>query len=154
MQNNNASLKVRYEQALKLYERGENKNKVCQLSNIDIRIFNKISKLSLEKRELYFKTNFQILRDEKIAIKESKINEVRVLHKSGVSIREISRKLGYARETVNKYLKPYTTAIHGSYGIKREGSKLDKYSLQIDKLISQNIKFKDIEVSIRTSRYE
>lgn len=154
LQTNELSLKERYEQALKLYESGENKSNVCQLSNIDIRIFNKISKLDLEKRELYFKTNSQILRDEKIAIKEAKINQVRELHKSGMSIRGICRELGHARETVRKYLNPDTTAVHGSYGIKRGDSKLDKYYNEIDKLLSQNIKFNDIEVYIRKSGYE
>jgi hypothetical protein len=150
---NKKSLKERYLYAMDLYNNGINKSASCKQANIDIRLFNKLIPLKNEDRLEYFKSKSEIIHEEKVAEKEERIKLVREMHQAGYSIRGITRELNMARETVRKYLKPDTTAVHSSYGTKKNDGLLAEYTNKINEYISLKFKFKDIEAMIRNHGY-
>ena len=130
-----------------------NKTTCCKLSNIDIRLFNKLLSLNDDTKLEYFKTKKEILHNQKVVEKEEKIKLVREMHKVGYSIRAISSELHMARETVSKYLKPDVSPIHACYGIKKDGGILLPYKYKINEYFSKRLNFKDIEANIRLQGY-
>ena len=74
---------------------------------------------------------------------------VREMHEVGYSMRGIAKKLNIARETIRKYLKPDATAIHATYGTKKEDTLLAEYVDEINEYITSKLPFKQIEVRIR-----
>ena len=153
MNNNKKSLKDRYFYALGLYNNSISKSSSCKQANIDIRLFNRLLPFDNEERLKYFKSKKETAHEEKVAEKEKKINLVREMHEIGYSMRGIARELNMSRKTISKYLNPNTTAIHGSYGTKKENGLLSKYTNRINECIYLGFKFSDIELIIKNQGY-
>ena len=153
MNNNKKSLKDRYFYALGLYNNGISKSSSCKQANIDIRLFNRLLPFDNEERLKYFKSKKETAHEEKVAEKEKRINLVREMHEVGYSMRGIARELNMSRKTISKYLNPNTTAIHGSYGTKKENGLLSKYTNRINECIYLGFKFSDIELIIKNQGY-
>jgi transposase len=97
-------------------------------------------------------------------VKKEGVMEIKILHRQGVSVREIARQMGVSRNTVRKYLRSEPTP---AYGPRQERpSKLDPhkaYILQRIKaaqphwipatVIEREIRERGYEGSIRTLRY-
>jgi len=150
---NKKLLKDRYLYAMALYTDGINKSVACKQSNIDIRLFNRLLPLNDEGRLKYFKSKSEIIHEEKVIEKEERIKIVREMHEAGYSIRGIARDLNLARETIRKYLNPDVTAIHATYGTKKNDGLLAEYTDKINEYISLKFKFKDIELMIKKQGY-
>lgn len=81
------------------------------------------------------------------------VEQVRELGKRGCSKTHIAKTMGISRTTVMKYLSPDFNPVHGKYHTA-QGSKIKPYADEIKKMLTEGIKFKEIEVRIRKMGYE
>lgn len=66
-------------------------------------------------------------------LKEEEVMEIKILHRQGLSIRGISRRLGLSRNTVKRYLKSDKESVYS--GRPARYSKLDPYKAYIHQRI-------------------
>lgn len=119
---------------------------------MDIRVYDKLIAMTPEERESLFKTKVITEHEEKVKRKKERVNEVRELKRIGCSNREISKRTGLSRSTIQKYLDENFNPIHASYGEKKNG-KLTPYIKDIDKLLEKGIMGSEIEKKIRVMGY-
>lgn len=82
-----------------------------------------------------------------------RVNEVCELKKFGRSNREISRRTGLNRSTIQRYLDENFNPIHASYGKKKNGI-LTSYIKEIDECLEKGIMGSDIEKMICGMGYD
>jgi len=99
-----------------------------------------------------YKTVRQMEHEQKISQKAELIKEVRKFKKLGISKREISRKTGLSRKSIDNYLNKDFSPVYASYGTKRSG-KLSPFFNYIDNCIEKGITGVNIEKELRLKGY-
>lgn len=151
-ENRKLTLKEKCEKIEQLLSAGKCKTSICRSINMDIRVYDKLIAMTPEERESLFKTKVITEHEEKVKRKKERVNEVRELKRIGCSNREISKRTGLSRSTIQKYLDENFNPIHASYGEKKNG-KLTPYIKDIDKLLEKGIMGSEIEKKIRVMGY-
>lgn len=151
-ENRKLTLKEKCEKIEQLLSAGKCKTSICRSINMDIRVYDKLMAMTPEERESLFKTKVITEHEEKVKRKKERVNEVRELKRIGCSNREISKRTGLSRSTIQKYLDENFNPIHASYGEKKNG-KLTPYIKDIDKLLEKGIMGSEIEKKIRVMGY-
>ena len=118
---------------------------------MDIRTVNKY--LSLNINTLFSNNKLDKKHKESVNKKEISVNIVKDLFSKGFSMAEISRKTGFTKKTVKKYLNPNVSLVHGSYGSSR-ASILDGYFSTIEEMINSGANFSSIEENLNSKGYK
>ena len=118
---------------------------------MDIRTVNKY--LSLNINTLFSNNKLDKKHKESVNKKEISVNIVKDLFSKGFSMAEISRKTGFTKKTVKKYLNPNVSLVHGSYGSSR-ASILDGYFSTIEEMINSGASFSSIEKNLISKGYK
>lgn len=134
-----------------LYEKGYNKNQISKELQMDIRTV--IKYIEIKITETTAKDINEKRREERLAVKISKVERVRELYKEKYSKADIRRITGFARNTIDKYLNPDYTPENSSYRNTRK-SKLSPYHDEIKELLENNYKLKDIYIIIKEKGFE
>lgn len=141
---------ARIKKTKELSLKGLSLSEISSQLKMDIRTVKKYININVNDMS---KTNMQTKHEDSISKKQKNIDLVRDFKNKGYGIRQISRETGLARSTVRRYLDLNTTAVHASYGTKRE-CKLAKYHSTIDELTAKGYAFKNIEEYIRNKGYK
>lgn len=150
--NRKLTLEEKYERALQYQADGKRKSWICPQLNMDIRTYDKLINLQEEEKQTKFKKQATIIHEEKVQKKMNDVNEVRELKKLGLSNMEISRRTGFDRRTVKRYLDESFTPVYASYGKKRS-SILDPCKEEIKDLFELGLMSSKIEGIIRKKGY-
>lgn len=151
--NRQLTLKEKYNKLHILAETGMAKTKICKELNLDIRTYKRLEKLSQKEAEKYFSTTYGTRSQEKILLKMEKVNEAKKLKAQGYSIRAIAQTMGMSRVTIDKYLSPNFSPVHGATGQSKVG-KLNVYKTYIEERLSIGVMGAVIEREIREQGYK
>lgn len=151
--NRQLTLKEKYNKLHILAETGMAKTKICKELNLDIRTYKRLEKLSQKEAEKYFSTTYGTRSQEKILLKMEKVNEAKKLKAEGYSIRAIAETMGMSRVTIDKYLSPHFSPVHGATG-QSKGGKLNAYKTYIEERLSIGVMGAVIEKEIREQGYK
>jgi transposase len=142
----------KYDKIKELSRLGYTKTQICREINMDLRFYEKLIVMTPAEREVLFKTNLDIVHEEKVEQKMRRVNEVRDLKAAGFSIRAIARRTKLNHRTVAKYIKADFTPVHTAYGQKK-GSILTPYMQEIDSMIAAGMMGTDITRKITDKGY-
>lgn len=153
VENKKLTVKEKYEKMSVLLLEGYSKTKVCKLLNMDIRTFEKLYSMSDKERESQFQNKSMLKHEEKVVMKQEKINQSREMLKNGFSIRAIAKIMKLDRRTIKAYLDPSCSAVHAFYGQKKEGI-LTPYLAEINDYLQKGYTSSQIDEIIRSKGYK
>ena len=105
-----------------------------------------------ENKEIIHKSIDQIRHEQRLSEKILLVADIVKLKELGISKREISKKTGLSRMTVDKYVKKDFNPVHQAYGTKRIGL-LNSFFNYINSCIEKGITGVNIEKQIRLQGY-
>lgn len=152
IQNKQLTLEEKITKSTQLLDEGIGKSQICKQLNMDIRVFNKLSAMSIDARLSYLKSSMQVSHEENVTKKIKKVSAVRDMYNNKYSIRAIARELRMSNKTITKYLDDNFSAVNGNYNIKKK-SILDPFIEEINELIDKNYTSSEIENIIRLKGY-
>ena len=120
-ENRKLTLAEKYEKIEEMRQAGNTKTQICKELNMDVRFYEKLVSMIPSEREKLFKTNLSLAHEEKIALKMERAIEVRDMKQAGLSKREIRRRTGLHKKTIDKYLDENFNPVHAMYGVKKNG---------------------------------
>lgn len=126
IQNKQLTLEEKITKSTQLLDEGIGKSQICKQLNMDIRVFNKLSAMSIDARLSYLKSSMQVSHEENDTKKIKKVSAVRDMYNNKYSIRSIARELRMSSKTITKYLDDNFSAVNGNYNIKKK-SILDPF---------------------------
>jgi len=147
-----ASTSERFRIVKKLRNDGHSKNDIMLITGLTERIVRKL--LNKHEDEITQDATTVRGREHEQAVKKQleRVNHVKALRESGMSITKISEETGYAWTTIKNYLSECFSPINGHYGKQREG-KLSKYRDEVLRLKAEGQTYKAIHERIKAEGY-
>lgn len=151
-ENRTLTLLEKYDRAKEMAILGYPKTRICKSLNMDIRVYEKLVVLTPEGLEKRLQTFHEFEHEENVHQKMAIVEDVRKLHGSGFSKREICRRTGLAFRTVERYLDENFSPVHLAYGKKKSGMLLP-YLDEIEGMAEKGIMGTVILQKIREKGY-
>jgi hypothetical protein len=151
-QNRKLTLHEKFKKIPYLLAESKTKSQICDLLNMNIRVYAKLIALTPDEIEKYFLTVKDERSLEKAAYKMERVRNVRIQKEKGYNLRQIAALTGLDRRTVAKYLCPDFTPIHSALGRTRN-SILTPYKEYINQQLNLGIMGTKIEKEIRCRGY-
>ena len=151
-ENRKLTLAEKYEKIEEMRQAGNTKTQICKNINMDVRTYDKLISMTSSDREKMFSTNLSLTHEEKIELKMERVAEVRGMKQASLSKREIMRRTGLHKKTIDKYLDENFSPVHAMYGVTKAGI-LTPYKKEIDSMLESGARGTEIIQKIRSMGY-